>query len=72
MESLGNLADYLLSKKDAVLSFGRLILRGPTVTSRAHYMLDLIYLTPLGCANFEKATVFHSLQNRNRFFTNSS
>ena len=72
MESLGNLAAYLLSKNDAVLSFGRLLLRGPTVTSRAPYMLDLIYLTPMGCANFEEATVSHSSQNRNRFSTNSS
>ena len=42
LESLRNLTAYLLPKNSAGVSFGRLLLRGPTVTSGHPTMHDLI------------------------------
>ena len=47
LESLSNLNAYLLTKNSVGVSFGRLVLRGPTATRAHPTMLDLIYVTPL-------------------------
>ena len=44
LESLSNLNAYLLPKNSVGVSFGHLVLRGPTVTRAHPSMLDLIYL----------------------------